>query len=240
MTLKDTPNIVTKSGIEGLDFTDEVATANALVPEIKRKGVKAIVVLIHQGGSPARESWTGPDGKVYSANPAYNWACDKGGQLDMPSARSWGSPSNLDPQIDMVISGHTHQPYICNIPDPKGQPRLVTSAIVVRSAVHRDRPRRTTSSKNDIVRSSVEGSNMIVTRDLRARTPRRPSSSASTRPWSPRSPTGSLGTITQDIGRSGASVNAGGESGARRPHRRRPAGRPVGRDRWADAGRSRS
>ena len=28
----------------------------------------------------------------------------------------------------MVVSGHTHQPYVCDIPDPKGQPRLVTSA----------------------------------------------------------------------------------------------------------------
>ena len=28
----------------------------------------------------------------------------------------------------MVISGHTHQPYVCNVPDPNGQPRLVTSA----------------------------------------------------------------------------------------------------------------
>ena len=54
MTLKDTPNIVTASGIEGLEFTDEVQTANALVPVLKAQGVKAIVVLIHQGGVRAR------------------------------------------------------------------------------------------------------------------------------------------------------------------------------------------
>ena len=28
----------------------------------------------------------------------------------------------------MVISGHTHTSYVCDIPDPAGQPRLVTSA----------------------------------------------------------------------------------------------------------------
>ena len=35
----------------------------------------------------------------------------------------------LAPKIDMVVTGHTHQPYVCNIPDPEGQPRLVTSAM---------------------------------------------------------------------------------------------------------------
>ena len=60
MTLKDTPDIVTASGVAGLEFTDEVATANRLVPVLKRKGVNAIVVLIHQGGTPAKQKWTDP------------------------------------------------------------------------------------------------------------------------------------------------------------------------------------
>ena len=54
MTLKETPTIVTQAGVAGLEFTDEVKTANALVPQLRRKGVKAIVVLIHQGGTPSR------------------------------------------------------------------------------------------------------------------------------------------------------------------------------------------
>ena len=60
MTLEDTPDIVTASGVAGLEFTDEVQTANALVPVLKRKGVNAIVVLIHQGGSPDKQKWTDP------------------------------------------------------------------------------------------------------------------------------------------------------------------------------------
>ena len=52
MTLKETPSIVTAAGVAGLEFTDEVATANALVPVLEAQGVKAIVVLIHQGGDP--------------------------------------------------------------------------------------------------------------------------------------------------------------------------------------------
>jgi 5'-nucleotidase len=34
----------------------------------------------------------------------------------------------LDPEIDAVITGHTHLPYNCQLPDPSGTPRFVTSA----------------------------------------------------------------------------------------------------------------
>ena len=54
MTLENTPNIVTKSGVEGLAFKDEVETANALVPKLKKQGVESIVVLLHEGGSAGR------------------------------------------------------------------------------------------------------------------------------------------------------------------------------------------
>ena len=30
--------------------------------------------------------------------------------------------------VDEIITGHTHDPYICSIPDPAGNPRLVTQA----------------------------------------------------------------------------------------------------------------
>eukprot|EP01035_Chromulina_nebulosa_P036389 gene36389-49012_t len=52
LTLKGTANIVSPAGIAGLEFRDESDTVNALVPELKAKGVEAIVVLIHEGGSP--------------------------------------------------------------------------------------------------------------------------------------------------------------------------------------------
>lgn len=114
MTLKDTPSIVTASGVAGLEFTDEVKTANALVPVLKAQGVNAIVVLIHQGGN-------------VPASTPYDFTCQGGGTL---SADSPIIPiaEGLDPAIDMIISGHTHQPYVCSLPDPNGQPRLITSA----------------------------------------------------------------------------------------------------------------
>ena len=53
-------------------------------------------------------------------------------------ARSSTSPTNLDPEIDAVVTGHTHQPYICTIPDPAGQSRDGDLGVVVRPGGHRD------------------------------------------------------------------------------------------------------
>jgi 5'-nucleotidase len=164
MTLKETPSIVTQAGIAGLEFTDEVKTANALVPVLRRQGVKAIVVLVHQGGTPAVQQWVGPDGKTYGVNSTYDYTCGGGGTLVNDSA-ILPIAANLDPQIDMIVSGHTHQPYVCNVKDPKGQQRMVTSAssfgrLFTETNLTFDR--RT----NDIVRSSVKGSNLVVSRDV--------------------------------------------------------------------------
>ncbi len=52
LTLKNTPNLVSPAGVASLEFRDEAETVNALVPELKAKGVEAIVVLIHEGGFP--------------------------------------------------------------------------------------------------------------------------------------------------------------------------------------------
>ena len=52
LTLKDTPEIVVPAGVAGLRFDDEAETVNALVPELQRQGIEAIVVLIHEGGCP--------------------------------------------------------------------------------------------------------------------------------------------------------------------------------------------
>jgi 5'-nucleotidase len=164
MTLKETPDIVTKSGIEGLDFTDEVATANALVPELRAKGVNAIVVLIHQGGSPTKEAWTGPDGQTYSVNPTYDYTCGKGGSLT-PTSPILPIAAGLDPAIDMVVSGHSHQPYVCDVKDPSGQPRLVTSASSF-GRLYTETNLKFDKRSHDIVRASVRAANMSVSRDV--------------------------------------------------------------------------
>ncbi len=165
MTLKDTPSIVTASGVAGLEFSDEVKTANALVPVLKRKGVNAVVVLIHQGGTPSKQKWTDPaTGTSYDVNPSYDYTCGKGGTLAADSP-ILPIAAHLDPAIDLVVSGHTHQPYVCDVKGPKNNDRLVTSAssfgrLFTETNLTYDRRTR------DIVRASVTGSNLQVTRDV--------------------------------------------------------------------------
>ncbi len=144
MTLEGTPSIVTKSGIEGLRFADEVETANALVPKLRARGVKAIVVLLHEGGVPTDPS--AYDGCTGVSGPG------------MDIARS------LSPQIDAVISGHTHQPYNCTVTDPAGNPRLMTSASSFGRIVT-DVHLLLNKSTRDIVRPAAFAQNKIVTND---------------------------------------------------------------------------
>jgi 2',3'-cyclic-nucleotide 2'-phosphodiesterase (5'-nucleotidase family) len=106
MTLEATPTLVAQSGIQGIEFRDEVATANRAARELRRQGVQTIIVLLHEGGyqTGTYRQCTGISGPI----------------VDIAE--------NLHPEIDLVVTGHTHQPYICNIPDPAGKKRLVTSA----------------------------------------------------------------------------------------------------------------
>ena len=48
--LEATPTIVTPTGVEGLKFLDEADAINGYVRQLKRLGIRAIVVLIHEGG----------------------------------------------------------------------------------------------------------------------------------------------------------------------------------------------
>ncbi len=105
LTLRGTPAMVIPSGIAGLEFRDEVRTINALVPELKAQGVSVFVVLIHQGGQT-------------TARTALDKSCPgfSGDIVDIAD--------RLDPAVQVVISGHTHQEYVCTRPDG----RLITQS----------------------------------------------------------------------------------------------------------------
>jgi 5'-nucleotidase len=100
LTLKGTPGLVSPLSVASLEFRDEADTVNALVPELKARGVEAIVVLIHEGGFPAGD---------YNRCPGIS-----GPIVDIVK--------KFDRAVDVVISGHTHQAYVCDIDG-----RLVTS-----------------------------------------------------------------------------------------------------------------
>ncbi|MBK8468773.1 MAG: bifunctional metallophosphatase/5'-nucleotidase [Actinomycetales bacterium] len=106
MTLEATPALVNPSGVASVAFRDEVLAANAQARLLKKQGVKAIVVLLHEGGYQAGDYRT----------------CSG---ISDPIAQI---ASTMTPEVDLIVSGHTHQAYICSLPDPAGHPRLVTSA----------------------------------------------------------------------------------------------------------------
>src|SRR6185437_11916850 len=71
----------------------------------------------------------------------------------------------LSPLVDVVITGHTHTSYVCNIPDPAGQPRLVTSASSFGRLVT-DVEGSFDTRTHDFVRSSLTAHNVIVARTV--------------------------------------------------------------------------
>lgn len=100
--LKETPTLVPAWATADLQFTDEAAAINAAARELHAQGVHTLLVTIHQGVVPTA------DGKGFA----------------------WHGPllrivSQLDPGIDVVISGHTHNFTNALWPDHAGNPVLV-------------------------------------------------------------------------------------------------------------------
>jgi 5'-nucleotidase len=120
LTFEATPTVVTPSAVEGLEFRPEVQTVNALVDRLrKRAGVDAFVVLLHQGGAqrppaPPADPATTPTGDEYTdVNRCVNF---NGPEMDQIAA-------GIDPRVSVIVSAHTHQPYVCRM-----YGKLVTSA----------------------------------------------------------------------------------------------------------------
>lgn len=109
MTLKATPSIVSAAGIKDVNFHDEADTVNALIPELKKQGIEAIVVVVHEGVAPSTK---------------FNKKT-----CDGLSGPLLGILDRLNPAVDVVVSGHTHQSYICDYSTKNPQkPFLLTSA----------------------------------------------------------------------------------------------------------------
>ncbi|MGC4850204.1 bifunctional metallophosphatase/5'-nucleotidase [Micromonospora sp. DT15] len=143
MTLEGTPQIVSQQGVAGLSFADEADTANRYARELRRKGVQAIVVLLHEGGTQAATG--GINDCVGMTGPI----------VDITN--------RMDPSIDVVVSGHTHQAYNCDI-----NGKLVTSASSFGRLVT-DIDLKIDRRSGDVV--SAAANNVVVTRDV-AKDPR--------------------------------------------------------------------
>ncbi len=184
-TLKETGDMVTPNATTGLNFLEESSVANAAALELERQGVHAIVLLIHQGG---RQEAAQP-GTPLNPNGCENFE----GPIKTIAEK-------LSPSIKVVISGHTHLFYNCEISG-----HIVTSA----SAFGRmfTRIALTIDPASDAI-LSAKATNEIVTRDV----PKDPAITAiieKYRPAALRVANQPVGSITADITRT---PNAAGES----------------------------
>ncbi|MFI6811931.1 bifunctional metallophosphatase/5'-nucleotidase [Nonomuraea sp. NPDC050328] len=136
-----TPTIVTAEGIKGLQFTEEVAAANKASRWLTARGVKAQVILMHEGDQVTQ-------GQSPDACPVVVGA---GSRIASAAA----------PEIDVVVSGHSHQAYICKTPDPAGQQRLYTQGSSfgrVLTQIDFQVDKRT----RDVIRSTVTADNHVI------------------------------------------------------------------------------
>jgi 5'-nucleotidase len=149
LTLEGTPLIVTPSGVAGLEFRDEIQTVNALVKKLKRKRhIRSFVVLVHEGGQQ---------------NAPF-----AGGFMNINACENFTGPikpivEGLNRNVDVVVSAHTHQPYVC---DFNG---ITTTSAASFGRLITDIDLRIDRRSKDVV--GVRAQNRIVTRDV-AKDPR--------------------------------------------------------------------
>ncbi len=103
VVLQDTASVAMSSAIAGLDFIGEAEAINRTLPQMRAEGAQVILALVHEGGR-TDESPEQPDCKGLT-----------GGVVDIVKA--------LDPAIRLVITGHSHQGYLCQVDG-----RVVTQA----------------------------------------------------------------------------------------------------------------
>jgi 5'-nucleotidase len=104
-----TPERLAPGRADDVRFLNETESINRYVTEVNRQGVHAIVVLLHEGG----------DQQVYDG------VTRDGANV---TGRVTGIVAGLDGDVDVVLSGHTHQFTNAYLPNAAGKPVLVTQA----------------------------------------------------------------------------------------------------------------
>jgi 5'-nucleotidase len=137
VTLRRAASIIRRDRIEGISFTPEVEAVNGAVKQLVDDGVRTIVVLAHEGAEPAGNDINRCDG---------------------PAGDVFAILKDLSPDVDLVISGHTHRAYVCMVGDV-----LLTSAasygrVITSIDVRIDRRTGDVTSKR--------ARNVIVSRDV--------------------------------------------------------------------------
>ncbi|MFC5831218.1 bifunctional metallophosphatase/5'-nucleotidase [Nonomuraea insulae] len=177
LVTQTTPNIVGSEGIKDLKFVDEVKAANVASKLLKLVGVKAQVILVHEGDQvTANQS---PD------------ACSA-----VPGAGN-RIATQVDAEIDLILSGHSHQAYLCKVKDPAGNERVYSQGGSFGRVITQI-DMKVNAKTRDIDRASVVADNHVVTRTVAAD----PEISAFVQTWKDRvAPVANktAGTISADI-----------------------------------------
>jgi 5'-nucleotidase len=145
----DTPFLVSPGGIADVEFVDEAVAMNRYAAELQAQGVQAIVGLVHEGGK---------DGGAYSnviTAEDVNAGC---GTLSGPVLDINAETSSA---VDVLLTGHTHNGFACELTDPSGQPRAVVGPgdwgrVLSQTTFQVDR------GTKDVVRDSVSATNHVV------------------------------------------------------------------------------
>jgi 5'-nucleotidase len=136
--LRETPTIVTPTGVAGLHFADEADTINDAAVALKAQGVKTIIVTIHQGTRQA---------------PTYEGPTDTT-TINTLSGAIVDIIKRLDNEIDVVISGHSHSFTNTLVTNRKDYPLLVTQAFSA-STAYGDIDLTISRSSGDVVEKSA-------------------------------------------------------------------------------------
>jgi 2',3'-cyclic-nucleotide 2'-phosphodiesterase (5'-nucleotidase family) len=87
----DLKNVTLARGIPNIKALDPITAINSYVPEIQAKGVKSIVVFIHEGGDTDKQDPTKLSGAIVEL------------------------AEKLHPEVDAIVSGHSHKEYATTI-----------------------------------------------------------------------------------------------------------------------------
>ena len=137
LILQQAAPIIIASSIQGLTFGPEAEAANAAAAELRPQGVRAIVVVMHQGGERAADDVNGCDGI----------------SRDLVAL-----VERMSDDIDVIVSGHSHFVYNCTIDG-----KIVTSASS-NGRVVTDIDLRIQRTDGEVVSKSA--TNIVVTRDV--------------------------------------------------------------------------
>lgn len=137
LVVRGVPYLVPPVAVQGLTFRTEVEAANDEVRRLTAQGVHTIIVLIHEGATPATDNYDSCEGVT-------------GPVIDIAKG--------LSPEVDAVVAGHVHRAYNCTVDG-----KLVTSGASLGRLIT-DIELKIDRRTGDVVSKSAR--NTLVTRDV--------------------------------------------------------------------------